>query len=103
MYRGRKSQIAIEYCYRYRTKWPAAPVFWIHASNSARFEEGYKDIARKLALPGSDDPAIDTVQLVSRFLSDDLNGPWLLVLDNLDDMEALQGIDPRASSPDNQV
>ncbi|KAH0558819.1 hypothetical protein GP486_004539 [Trichoglossum hirsutum] len=86
-----KSQIAIEYCYRYRDSHPEANVFWVHASNYARFKEEYKNIARELSLPGIDDPDVDTLQLVSKWLSDDINGPWLLVLDNADDMEILFG------------
>ncbi|MCJ1246054.1 hypothetical protein MMC30_003258 [Trapelia coarctata] len=84
-----KSQIAIEYSYRYRKRHPEVPVFWVHATKT-RFEEGYRNIARELALPGLIDPAVDTVQLVTRWLSDHLNGPWLLILDNVDDIEALQ-------------
>ena len=48
----------------------------------------YKDIARKLYLPRWNDPNVDTFQLVSEWLSDDAHRPWLLVLDNADDMEA---------------
>ncbi|KAI9779071.1 MAG: hypothetical protein M1839_007737 [Geoglossum umbratile] len=96
-----KSQIAIEYCYRYRDSHTEAKVFWVHASNYARFEEGYKDIARELALPGFDDPDVNTLQLVLRWLSDDVNSPWLLVLDNADDMEILFGSNPHTSLQQN--
>jgi hypothetical protein len=47
----------------------------------------YKDIARKLSLPGWNDPNVDIFQLVSEWLGDDAHGLWLLVLDNADDME----------------
>ena len=66
-------------------------MFWIHARNKARLEEGYRNIAGELALPGLLDPTVDTVQLVTRWLGDELNGPWLLILDNVDDIEALHG------------
>jgi tetratricopeptide (TPR) repeat protein len=59
----------------------------VHASNHARFEEAYKGIARELALPRFDDPNANTLHIVSKWLSDDANGPWLMVLDNVDDME----------------
>ncbi|KAH0536621.1 hypothetical protein FGG08_006515 [Glutinoglossum americanum] len=93
-----KSRIAIEYCYKYRNSHPKAQVFWVHSSNSARFEEAYKDIARELTLPGLDDPDTNTLQLVYKWLSDDASGPWLLVLDNADDMEAFFGSGPHTSS-----
>ena len=38
-----------------------------------------------MKLPGSDDPQVDVLQLVSRWLADEGNGPWLLILDNADD------------------
>ena len=49
--------------------------------------QAYKNIARKLCLPGWNDPNVDTFQLVSEWLSDDTHRPWLLVLDNADNME----------------
>jgi hypothetical protein len=55
-----------------------------HASSYTRFEEGYRDIANRLKLHGSD-PKVDILQLVSQWLQDDRNGSWLLILDNTDD------------------
>ena len=84
---NRKSQVAIEYCYRFRDQHPESHVFWIHASTVSRMDLAYKDIARKLCLPGWNDPNVDTFRLVSEWLSNDAHGLWLLVLDNADDME----------------
>ena len=50
-------------------------------------DQAYKDIARKLCLPGWNDPSVDTFQLVSAWLSNDAYGHWLLVLDSADDTE----------------
>jgi hypothetical protein len=50
-------------------------------------DQAYKDIAKKLCLAGWNDRNVNTFQLVSEWLSDDAHGPWLLVLDNADDME----------------
>jgi hypothetical protein len=41
----RKTQTAIEYSYRVRESTPDVWVFWIHASNAARLEQGYQQIA----------------------------------------------------------
>jgi hypothetical protein len=49
--------------------------------------QAYKDIVKKLCLPDWNDPNINIFQLVSEWLSDDAHGPWLLVLDNADDIE----------------
>lgn len=58
---------------------------WIFASTRERFVQAYKDIARRRKLPGWDDPKIDTLQLVTEWLSDPTAGKWLMILDNADD------------------
>ncbi|MCJ1324181.1 hypothetical protein MMC10_000843 [Thelotrema lepadinum] len=80
-----KSQIAIEYAYRVRELTPDCSVFWVHGSNTNRFEQGYTNIASKLQLPGRDDPKIDVLCLVYDWLCDESNGRWLMIIDNADD------------------
>ena len=60
-------------------------VVWIHASSPTRFQQGYRDIADRLLLPGREDPKADVLQLVHAWLSDGRNGRWLMILDNVDD------------------
>ena len=85
--RHRKSQIAIHYAHQVRHASPETWVFWIHASSRARFEEGYQIIADVLRLPGRDDPTKNMLQLVHRWLCDEENGPWLVIVDNADEMD----------------
>jgi tetratricopeptide (TPR) repeat protein len=61
-------------------------VVWIHASDPTRFRQGYRDLADKLLLPGREDHEADVLQLVHAWLSDLRNGPWLMILDNVDDV-----------------
>ena len=61
-------------------------------------DSGYKEIARKLRLPGLHDSEIDVVQSVFDWLSDDDNSSWLLVLDNADDQEMFFGSSGRSMS-----
>ncbi|KAI9715704.1 MAG: hypothetical protein M1812_005856 [Candelaria pacifica] len=86
-----KSQIAIEYCYRFKDEHPAGNVFWVYANSVARFDQAYREIARKLDLPGWENPKVNTLQLVSEWLSDEEHETWLMILDNADDTEALFG------------
>lgn len=72
---------------------PSTSVFWIHASNSTRFEQGYRDIAEYAGLPGREDPRVNILQLVYRWLSDWANGQWLMVLDNVDDDDVFFAVD----------
>lgn len=47
----RKSQIAIEYCYRFEDEHPTNNVFWVYTNSVLRFNQAYRGIARKLDLP----------------------------------------------------
>lgn len=81
----RKSQIAIEASYRYKETEPGH-VFWVHASTTQRFDQGYREIARRfLPLPDAKDDDIHVLRSVRDWLSK--HGPWLLILDNADDLE----------------
>ncbi|KAJ6118319.1 hypothetical protein N7471_013786 [Penicillium samsonianum] len=79
-----KTQTAIEYSYHVRKSTPDTWVFWIHASNAGRLEQGYQQIATVAEIPGRDDPKINIFQLVYQWLCDPQNGRWLMVLDNAD-------------------
>lgn len=60
-------------------------VFWVHASNTARFKQAYEEIAARIELPGRNDPKMDILPLVRSWLCDERNGRWLLIVDNADD------------------
>jgi tetratricopeptide (TPR) repeat protein len=64
-------------------------VFWVHASNADRIEQGYGDIANVVGLAGRNDPHADVFKLVHDWLRNEKNGRWLLVLDNADNAAAL--------------
>ncbi|OAA74310.1 hypothetical protein LEL_07891 [Akanthomyces lecanii RCEF 1005] len=65
-----KSQLAIEYAYRTKERFSDTWVFWIHASNSARFEQGFRDIAAFVKLQGRQDPKVNIFQLLQDWLQD---------------------------------
>ncbi|KAH8698463.1 hypothetical protein BGW36DRAFT_448418 [Talaromyces proteolyticus] len=79
-----KSQIAIEHTYRIRESAPNIWTFWIHASDTVRFEQGYREIASVAEIPERSDPKTDIFQLVNKWLGDERNGHWVMVLDNAD-------------------
>ena len=82
---SRKSQVAIEYAYRFRETNPKSFVFWVYGGTLSRFYQGYKKIAERLALPGWDDPDTPILDLVSKWLNE-TTSPYLVILDNADDM-----------------
>ena len=78
-------------------------MFWIHASNIDRIEQGYREIAERVKIPGRTDPKQNIFELVARWLRDETKGRWVLVLDNLDDdavLSAPQATAPKAQSGD---
>ncbi|CAG7947031.1 unnamed protein product [Penicillium salamii] len=86
-----KTQIAIEYSYRVRESTPDTWIFWIHASNAARLEQGYQQIAAVAEITGRDDPKTNLFQLVYQWLCDARNGRWLMILDNADNDDVFFG------------
>lgn len=45
-------------------------MLWVHASNAARFEQGYRAIAEYLKIPGREDVKTNIFKLVHNFLFD---------------------------------
>ncbi|KAF2188339.1 hypothetical protein K469DRAFT_566291, partial [Zopfia rhizophila CBS 207.26] len=84
-----KSQLAIEHCYQTTDRSPETWVFGVYASNMERIEQGYRDIADRVKLPGRNDPQVDVFELVYSWLRNEKNRKWLLVLDNANDIAAL--------------
>ncbi|KAK8071290.1 hypothetical protein PG997_011493 [Apiospora hydei] len=79
-----KSQIAIEYAYRVREQSPETWVFWVHASNPARYEQSFRDIADYLKLPERKNSQSNIFQLLYNWLRGEKSGRWILILDNVD-------------------
>ena len=61
----------------------------MHASNAARFEQSYRDIADHLKISGRRNPRANIFKLVHDWLCDEKKGKWILVLDNVDDASFL--------------
>jgi hypothetical protein len=82
----RKSQIAIEYAYRFRDQHPQCHVLWVYAANETRFAQAYRDAADKVQLPGREDPEVDVCKLMCEWLNETEDMPWLVILDNADNV-----------------
>ncbi len=86
-----KTQTAVEYAYRHRDEYQY--VLWVTASEASTTTSGYGEIARRLGLPeaGEADEQV-VVEAVKRWL--ETHEDWLLVLDNVDEPEALESFLP---------
>lgn len=60
-------------------------MFWVHASNAARVEQGYRDIAERAKISGRDEPRGNIFDLVNNWLRTEKKEKWALILDNADD------------------
>ncbi|KAK2788839.1 hypothetical protein FQN53_003026 [Emmonsiellopsis sp. PD_33] len=96
-----KSQIAIEFAYRCRERFPDTWVFWIHGGSGVRFEEGYKNIAQKVRLLDPAKQETNILQLVYNWLSDEANGRWIMIIDNADDESVFFNLPDGSGTYDN--
>ena len=76
-------------------------MFWIHASNAARFEESFREVADHVKIPGRKNPTANIFQLVRDWLCDNEKGKWVLILDNVDDAGFL--VEDRRTGQDGQT
>ncbi|KAN0087192.1 hypothetical protein V8E54_000880 [Elaphomyces granulatus] len=90
-----KTQIALEIAYRIRDKKPEFSIFWIPATSVEKIEQAYMGIGERLGL--QDRTPADMKKAVKAHLSSEKTGPWLLIIDNLDDRNIWTTSD--ASSP----
>ena len=54
-------------------------------------KSGSREIAKKVGIAGWDDPTIDALELLKNWLESEKSGRWLLVYDNVDDVDLMYG------------
>ncbi|ESU10201.1 hypothetical protein FGSG_12516 [Fusarium graminearum PH-1] len=95
-----KSQVAIEFAHHVHDEAPQTSVFWVYASSKLRFEEAYRSIADTLQLPRRNNPDVDVLRLVRDWMQTEEAGSWLMVLDNVDDVNLFH---PSANASENKA
>ena len=60
------------------------------------FEPAYAEIARRLELPGWENPKVNKLEMIYDWLRDELHESWLFLLDNIDN----EGVFFNAQGPD---
>jgi tetratricopeptide (TPR) repeat protein len=102
-----KTRLALEAAFRVRDDNQDCAIFWVPAIDVASFENAYLEIGRELGVEGIDDvtsgpnasgsldPHSDKpdVKLLVKEALNRSSEPWLLIVDNADDVEVLSGSD----------
>ncbi|KAJ4862488.1 tetratricopeptide repeat domain-containing protein [Trichoderma breve] len=84
-----KTQVALRIAYMMENKEPACSVLWLPAISMAGFEQACTDLVKELNLPSTKND--DARELIQQHLSSERVGRWLLILDNADSEDILQG------------
>lgn len=82
-----KSQIALAHAYWYRFNYPGNSVFWVHASSLEQLHDSLELIADHCRISRPADPSTTVLDRLRRWLLDESNGHWLMVVDDADDMD----------------
>jgi tetratricopeptide (TPR) repeat protein len=86
-----KTQVALQFAYIVKEKWPEYSVFWVPALSIESFEQACAGIAKALRIPYAAGGEEDVKELVQQHLSSSRAGRWLLVVDNADDADIFFG------------
>lgn len=62
-------------------------VIWIHAGTRDRLENGFRGMLKSIDV--EPDSNVDPFRVVEAWLRDPKNGPWLMVVDNVDDTDVV--------------
>ncbi|KXH68280.1 kinesin light chain protein [Colletotrichum salicis] len=84
-----KSQVAIQFAHQVHVTSPNTSIFWVNASTKATFEDSYRSVAEVLMLPRRHDPGVNVLALLRDWLQREDVSPWLMIVDNADDVEIL--------------
>lgn len=82
-----KTQVVLELAYRAREIDPECRVLWFPATNTESLQQAYLEAGRQLCIPGLEEGQADVKELVQRHLSNENAGRWLLIFDNVDDID----------------
>jgi Tetratricopeptide repeat/NB-ARC domain len=90
-----KTQTALEYAYRYHQEYQA--VFWIRASSREELIDDYTQLARVVQLPEQHEQDQQRIVLAVKHWFQ-CHTPWLLIVDNADDLHMVQAYLPTHTS-----
>jgi len=83
-----KTQLAVEYAYRTPERHALSGIYWVSGASAGKFKESYLRIGRKAKITTDDSKG--NLDIIKEWLEDHKNGRWLMIVDNVDDLDLLQ-------------
>ncbi|KAL6716037.1 hypothetical protein ACLMJK_006999 [Lecanora helva] len=77
-----KTQIAVEFAYRYHDRHPDRWIFWVEMYDFAAFEASVRSIANVTRISGREEKGANVFRLVHDWLQDKITDEWLMIIDN---------------------
>ena len=93
-----KTQIALQLIRRYRTSYPNESLFWIHGGSGDMLRQSLTEIALRFNLLGERGMTTRPLEAVRRFLLNEDNGKWLMIVDNADNPDTFLSPSTESSS-----
>ncbi|KAH8685436.1 kinesin light chain [Tricladium varicosporioides] len=87
-----KTQVALQFAYSVKEDFPEFSIFWVQALSMETFEQGCIELARVLGIHQGREGEEDVKKLVRQRLCAKTAGKWLLIVDNIDDLDLLHGL-----------
>ena len=82
-----KTQLALEFCYTIKSRYPDYSILWVSLISKARFSQDYTKLAKLYFLPIDDSDNI--ISVVQDHLTSEIAGKWLMIVDNVDDKKLI--------------
>ena len=79
-----KTQLALQLIQWYRPIYPNESIFWIHGGSGDILRQSLTEIALRYNLLRREDTMTQPLDVVRRFLLNEDNGRWLMIIDNAD-------------------
>lgn len=99
-----KSQLAIEYAFRFRERADNSFVLWLHASSASRLEQSVRNALDDLKVPDRNKPNAQIFRLLRSWLREAKAGrKWLVIIDNADDPRILDEPPSVAVEPQGRI
>ncbi|KAI0454131.1 acyl transferase/acyl hydrolase/lysophospholipase [Xylaria acuta] len=83
-----KTQVALRIAYEAKDE-REFMVLWLPTASNAAFQQACTEAVKRLTIPAAKDE--DPKELLQQYLNSDKSGKWLLIIDNIDEMEMLLG------------